>query len=103
MGAYVCQAALMRASIASDAWELRAWAFIWTLLAGVIGVIIPYSKIGKQPSSQGQSTGQSNAWALHARDVLLLLAVAPLAILLTFAVATALDAQPSAGRQPGRW
>ncbi|MEX0642336.1 MAG: hypothetical protein WD468_06530, partial [Pirellulales bacterium] len=97
MGVYVFQAALSRAGWPSGLVWLWPYLLVWALVAGVMGLLAPRLAVAQQ------STGERGAWALHARDVLLLLAVAPLAILVTFAVAMALDQHPIVGPEPSSW
>jgi hypothetical protein len=96
LAAYVGQAALVPQAFAPALRELWPWLALWALVAGTIALVIPYST--------ARQTGERSVdWALHARDVLLLLAAAPLAILLAFAVARSLDQRPLVGPEPGSW
>ncbi len=103
MGAYVCQAVLLQSNVGADIRQLWPWLCVWALLAGVVGFAVPHTAGPRRDDVDGLLTGQPSAWALHARHVAWLLAVAPLAILLTFAVAKGLDARPLVGPDPGTW
>ncbi len=103
LGAYVCQAVLRSTSVAADLGELWPWALLWALVAAVVGLAIPYAAGSQRAGDNVRSRLPPRARRLHARDVLLLLAAAPVAILLTFAVAKALDARPIIGPEPGTW
>ncbi|MCI0333023.1 MAG: hypothetical protein L0228_07360 [Planctomycetes bacterium] len=97
MGAYVAQATLLRADISADVQEIWPWALVWALLAGVVAIVLPHATSGQNRD------GDTRSWTLHVRDVLLLLAIAPAVILMTFAVARVLDQRPIVGPEPGSW
>jgi hypothetical protein len=95
IGTYVFQAALWRAGLARGTEWMWPYALVWTLAAGAAALLVGGATRATQHMQQ--------SWRLHARDVLLLLAGAPLVILLTFAVARALDQHPIVGPEPTSW
>src|SRR5262245_9866986 len=94
MGLHVFQAALWRAGVPPNLVWLWPYLLAWALVAGIIGLLAPRVTT---------TSGERLSWGLHARDVLLMLAVAPLAILIMFAAATALDQHPIVGPEVGSW
>jgi len=109
MGAYVLQAVLMQPDASTGMHAAWPWVLLWGLMAGVVALILPTLgadengarlarfHIAALPARPGAS------WQVHARNVLLFLAAAPVAILLTFAVAHTLDRHPIVGPEPGSW
>ena len=102
MGAYVMQAALLRPDMSADVQRLWPWALVWTLLAGAAALLIPYAQLGAA-KLRHDADASAGSWTPHMRDVLLLLAIAPLAVLITFAVASILDRHPIVGPDPASW
>jgi hypothetical protein len=103
LGAYLCQTALRQSSFASDAGQMWTWAFAWAALAGVAGFFARYATRPSPQPNTDAGRQSASAWALHARDVLVLLALGPLLVLFAFTVAKALDARPIVGPEPGSW
>ena len=102
MGVFVAQAALTCAEAPPDVRELWPWSLVWAFVVGVVALVMPYAK----PSNPGRDhflTRSKYTGVLHARNVMLLFAVAPLAILLTFGVAKILDQHPIVGPEPDSW
>jgi hypothetical protein len=102
MGAYVFQASLWRAGIPGNLAWLWPYVLLWALVAVVLAATLSRMAIAR-PTLGMHSARRAVGWSLHARDVLLLLGVAPLAILISFAVATALDQHPIVGPELGSW
>jgi hypothetical protein len=100
MGAYIGEAVMAFTSIDRRAWP---WVFTWALIAGVGALIAAYAaaETGLQRNREGDVFSRAATW--HARNVLVLLAVAPAAILLAFAAAQALIDHPLVGPEPGSW
>jgi hypothetical protein len=91
LGAYVATRGLQIAGMANQLETWLEYVVGWTVAAGLGGVLL------------GAWSVQGPTWVRTARNVLLLLAVAPLAILFAFAVAAALDQHPIVGPDPASW
>lgn len=103
MIAYVGQATLLGTSMAPDIRAMWPWVLSWAAAAGIAGLVASYAAVAPPRALTGGSTTVAPTWVLYARNLLLLLAFAPLAVLATFAVAKALEHRPLVGPDPGSW
>jgi hypothetical protein len=94
MGAYVALQALMRAGMMIATASVWSYALLWALLAGGAALVFPRL-------TSARTAGRRSFRAEQC--VLVLLAIAPLAVVATFGVARALDQHPIVGPEPGSW
>ncbi|HEX2474529.1 MAG TPA: hypothetical protein VHK01_07285, partial [Lacipirellulaceae bacterium] len=102
MGAYVAQAAIYRAAMPRGYSWLWLYAGLWAVVVTVLALAIPRT-IARKPNTFQVGTSRVATWLIGAREALLVVAFAPLAVLFTFAVARALDQYPIAGPLPASW
>lgn len=103
MGTYVGAAALARAGLSPAADRLWPLLVVWAVIALNAAAIAPRIYFRRTHQPENRAVGSLPTWARPARDVLLLLALAPLIILFAFAVAAALDQHPIVGPELGSW
>ncbi len=100
MVAYVGRVTLLGKSMPPDTQALWPWVIAWAFVAGVPGLFAIFVTAGPKPRSNGVNAFAALPWVQYARNLLLLLACAPLAILTTFAVAKALVLRRLSVRTP---
>ena len=103
MGAYVAQAALRLGGVGIAADGLLLYLSLWALIGAAAALIMWNLATNTKQGDTGFAERGGTRWATHARDVLLLLAFAPLAILLKFAIARVLDQHPIVGPNLDSW
>ena len=102
MAAYVGQASLLHASMDSNTQALWPWVTTWALIAGIAGLLTTSASAGWLQSKNVAAT-HLPPWVPYTRNLLLLLAFAPIAVLLTFTIAKALGQRPLVGPDPSSW
>ncbi len=103
LGAYVVSSALRITGLAHGLEQWSIYAAGWAMVAAIVGIGLGFAKERGSAVAGGESTWIVPTWHRTARNVLLLLAVSPLAILFAFAVATALDQHPIVGPDLTSW
>ena len=100
MAAFVGQNALLGATVDASIHAMWPWAFAWAVVAGVAGLGASYTSTTDPRNSDRGASGSTFQYLLYARNLLLLLALAPIAILAAFAVARGLSQHPLVGPDP---
>jgi hypothetical protein len=103
MGVTVARGALAGANPVGSISELWLWFLLWAIVAAVAGLAIPYASAVPQQGTSANTNPAHPGWAIVTRDVLLVFAIAPAAVLLAFTIAKALDVRPLVGPEPGSW
>jgi hypothetical protein len=104
MAVYIGQAQLIGQPINPQIQPIWPWVLIWALVAGVAGVFSTYAAAEhRAQSTKDQSLARAPHWIVNVRHLLWLLAFAPLATLVMFAVAKGLAQHPLVGPNPGSW
>jgi len=103
MGAYVAQSALMRSTMDANVQNLWPWVVAWALPLGLAALAFVVAAEFERRTTERLASRSAGAWVLQLRYVMMLLAIAPAAVLLTFVVAKALDGQPLVGPDPASW
>jgi hypothetical protein len=103
MGAYVVQSALARAAPITGSDELWWWIFAWTLPAAIATLILFVQAKSDRESVTPLGGHLPSAWVRQMRWVLLLVAMAPAAVAVTFIVSRSLDTLPIVGPEPTSW
>ncbi len=103
MGAYVASSALRIAGVSREIEEWMPWVLAWAFVASIVGLALPLVRDRRAANGPSQAIGRVQPWTGTARNVLLLLAFCPLAIVCAFAVAAALDQHPIVGPDPASW
>lgn len=104
MAVYVGSAALLRPDVPIAVQSVWPWVMGWALLAAAAALFVPNMVVEtRRVDGDEHDPDDSNAWAWHARNVMLILAAAPVAVLFTFSVAQILDRYPIVGPEPGAW
>ena len=102
MAAFIGQATLMRTSFDRSVQTMWYWAAIWAIFAAATGLVASSITTGHLRSPAKISSNVPN-WFLYARNLLQLLAFAPIAVLAAFTMARALAQRPLVGPEPGSW
>ena len=102
MASFIGQAALTQTSFDRSVQTMWYWAAIWAIFAAATGLVASSMTTGHLRSAANFSSSFPN-WLLYARNLLLLLAFAPIAVLAAFTIAHALAQRPLVGPEPGSW
>ncbi len=100
LGAYLVLAVLSRAEVWNDVETLWAWLVAWAVVAGVLALLIPYVQLS---GAANETRKVAFNWRQLTRNVLLMLAIAPLCVLLMFVVASVLERHPIVGPEASSW
>jgi hypothetical protein len=103
MGAYVVQGAILRAGMPSDATWFLPYVLLWAVVLGAAAIAVRRDSVASATGGYIEALGGRTNWVVNARDAMLVLAIAPPAILLTFVVARGLDQFPITGPLPTSW
>lgn len=101
MAAFVGQASLLQSSMDSNLRTLWPGVLIWTVAVAMAGLVGSWAIDKQVPPTAGAH--RVTTYLPYARNLLLLFAFAPIAILAAFSVAKALDARPLVGPDPSSW
>jgi hypothetical protein len=97
----VAQAAIRQAGFATGSDDLWPTVLAWALLT--LCAALGLGKVSNSGLGEKLTRGAIYSWATSARSVILFLGIAPVVILLAFAVAAALDQHPLVGPEPMSW
>ena len=103
MGAYVAQSALMRSTMDANVQHMWLWIAAWSLPIGLASLAFVFAAEFEPKKAERLASRSASAWVLESRYVMMLLAIAPAAVMLTFMVAKTLDGQPLVGPDPASW
>jgi hypothetical protein len=103
LAAYVGLSALNRAAPDPRISKLWLWISLWSVPIGLGAVALIVESARDRSTSSQKSASMLRAWALESRWVVLIMALAPMAVLLMFIVARTLIRQPLVGADPASW
>ena len=103
LAAYVGISAFMRSTPDAGINRLWLWVCLWSVPIGLgAAALIVEASMGHGKATTN-STSLLHAWALQSRWIVLMMAIAPLAVLSMFIVARTLVHQPLVGADPASW
>ena len=103
LAAYVGVSAFMRSTPDAGINRLWLWVCLWSVPIGFGAAALIVEASLKHGKATTNSTSLLHAWALQSRWIVLMMAIAPLAVLSMFIVARTLVHQPLVGADPASW